>query len=127
MARGLSQKAVAEALETTDVTVSNHERGVTRPSDEQLDAYAEFYGVDTQTLRYGGEPALNGPPRSTASLWPAVREYLAELRLRLTKANVPEEEIEEAMDLLRSPQLFRYFKDGELVAYSESDALDGVK
>jgi transcriptional regulator with XRE-family HTH domain len=50
---GKSQKVVAQSLGITDVTVSNHERGTTKPDDDLLERYAACYGWSVQELRYG--------------------------------------------------------------------------
>lgn len=57
----------------------------------------------------------------------SIREYLAALQLRLTKGGATEEEVSEAMDLLRAPQLFTFYKGGVPSEYSEDDVLLGVK
>jgi transcriptional regulator with XRE-family HTH domain len=145
-ARKTAQEA-ADAVGKSRQAISAWERldeSAPLPDGDDFEKLAALYGLTPRELhnlymlpaREGREDAYdarvsekapNWPRRSSGSPLPAVREYLAELRLRLTKASVPDEEIEEAMDLLRAPQLFRYFKDGEMIDYSESDALDGVK
>lgn len=58
--KGLSQKDVAQALGITDVTVSNHERSVTTPDDETLEAYARLYGQSAARLKYNFEQSDTG-------------------------------------------------------------------
>jgi len=48
--RGLTLKEVAEIFGTAISTQSAYESGTTRPTPDQLAAYADFYGVSTDYL-----------------------------------------------------------------------------
>lgn len=66
-------------------------------------------------------------PRHLRNLPLAVREYLAEFQLRLTRSGATEEEIDEALELMRSPELFTFYKGGMPSEYPEADVLRGMK
>lgn len=149
---GLSQKAVAERVGVDSITISRWERGVRRPPRAAVLLLAKVYGQPPE--RFGeASKGLDDVPRGTVrnveaaggrrvaepadapgqgarhakNLPLRVREYLAELRLRLTKGGALEEEIEEAMDLLRSPALFTFYKGGTPSEFNEEDVLRGMK
>ena len=143
---GVRNKAIAEAAGVHINTVSQWLNDKFPPSDANLEAIARVVKRPVAWLRYGGhvaspEPAgsrmvVNEPvlseggatiPRHARNLPLAVREYLAEFQLRLTKADVPEEQIEEAMRLLKSPDVFSYFKGGRPTEYNEEDVLNGMR
>lgn len=119
------------------MTLSRWERGLHRPPRSAALLLAKLYGVRPERLgekadslgevRRGTSPADEPTPRHARNLPLAVREYLAELRLRLTKGGAQEEEIEEAMDLLRSPALFTFYKGGTPSEFNEEDVLRGMK
>lgn len=93
-ARGLTQDQLAEQLYVTRQTISNWERGTSRPDLDQLEAIAGALGTDVTTLLYGTRPAQS-PPTSrrigaavlllglavilwfvgARLLWPCVRLY----------------------------------------------------
>jgi hypothetical protein len=73
------------------------------------------------------ERAEYSAPRHQLNLPHAVREYLAEFQLRLVKGGATEEEIDEAMRLLKSPDVFTYFKGGRPAEFNEQDVLDGMR
>lgn len=57
----------------------------------------------------------------------SVREYLAELRLRLTRLNATDEEIGAAIDLLGAPQLAAFYRVTDGADPSEEDLLRGMR
>jgi transcriptional regulator with XRE-family HTH domain len=153
---GWEQSQVAKHVEVHKVTVSKWERDVQMPSGDLIFELASFYGVSPEYLLRGqsvtenvsrgtsrasaagpgplrtadevaewGAPALN--PRHARNLPLSVREYLAEFHVRLVKGGASEDEIDEAMALLRSPDVFSYFKGGKLAEYNEEDVLDGMR
>lgn len=100
-------------------------------------AIASALGVTVEEL-YVGAPdyrqldILGGfmppePHRHARNLPLAIREYLAELRVRLTKGGASEDEIDEAFDLLRSPAVFTFYKGGTPSEFNEEDVLRGMK
>lgn len=56
-----------------------------------------------------------------------IRVYLDELRLRLTKAGADEEEIDRAMQLLRSPSLFTWYSTGTPKDLPEEKVLQAMR
>lgn len=50
---GLDQQALAEALDVQRTTISNYERGVTKPSRLQINAWAVTCDVDVEWLKTG--------------------------------------------------------------------------
>jgi transcriptional regulator with XRE-family HTH domain len=146
--RGVSNTEVAEAAAVDPVTVSQWRGDRQAPSDEALVRVAAFLGTSVAFLRYGPDTrsgsaadlARRNPdgsvttfevkstaPRHARNLPLSVREYLAEFQLRLTKGGASEDDVDEAMTLLRSPQVFIYFSGGKLNEYNETDILDGMK
>jgi transcriptional regulator with XRE-family HTH domain len=134
--KGVKNPEVAEAVGVVPNTVSKWRQRLQKPSDDQLPKLAAYLGKSEAWLRYGDRPAgpnlvggfsETGPPRHARNLPLAVREYLAEFQLRLTKGGASEDEIDEAMALLRSPDVFVYFKGGRIAEYNEADVLDGMR
>lgn len=66
---GLEQIDIAEALDVSRATISNYERGVTRPSKLQLNAWAVTCDVDADWLKEGDSASdpRNGPGRGPRS------------------------------------------------------------
>ncbi len=63
-ARGLSQEALAEALDVSRQAVSKWETGAAVPDVDKIVQLSEFYGVTTDFLLKGdpaGEPSASGP------------------------------------------------------------------
>jgi hypothetical protein len=56
-----------------------------------------------------------------------VRVFLEEFRLRITKAGATEEEVDRAMQLLRSPSLFTWYSVGTPRDLPEDKVLQGMK
>ena len=152
-----THEAAAEATGIDRARITRHENGSGgKPQRDTLARYEQAYRLAPGALSrvLAGErvpvPATATPPaavsrsgafdpsvslseggatvpRHARNLPLAVREYLAEFRLRLTKADVPEEQIEEAMRLLKSPDVFSYFKGGRPTEYNEEDVLNGMR
>jgi transcriptional regulator with XRE-family HTH domain len=148
---GLSQVEAARRLGIDSVTLSRYERGVLKVPRTTLIALAGLYSVEPTLFGLQAD-SLGDVPRATPRTVPempvarqersieytahprharnlplAVREYLAEFQLRLVKGGASEDEIDEAMALLRSPDVFSYFKGGKLAEYNEQDVLDGMR
>lgn len=60
-ARGLTQDQLAEKLYVTRQTISNWERGTSRPDLDQLEAIAGALGADVTSLLYGDRPPVPPP------------------------------------------------------------------
>jgi transcriptional regulator with XRE-family HTH domain len=141
-AKRVKNPDVAAALGVHVITVSKWRTGTQPIEPARLGALAEFLDVPESWLRSGAEAVQESvrvrddaradvvrgdQPRHARNLPLSVREYLAELRLRLTKGGADDEEIDEAMDLLRSPQLFTFYKGGAPSEYNDADVLRGMK
>lgn len=138
--KGVKNPQVAEALGVHPITVSKWRTGTQPIEPARLPALAEFLGVTVEWLRDGTTatmPTLGASgalseggatiPRHARNLPLAVREYLAEFQLRLVKGGASEDEIDEAMGLLKSPDVFSYFKGGRPTDYNEEDVLNGMR
>src|SRR5687768_15980661 len=102
-------------------SVSNWRQDKQMPSDANFEAIAPKLRTSIVWLRYGTGPQEpptatiplpNGRSSSAALRSQRVRVWLQEFQLELTKAQADEEEIEEAMRLLRSPELYTFYVGG---------------
>ena len=94
-AAGLTQDQLAERLYVTRQTVSNWERGISRPDLDQLEVIAGALGANVTTLLYGDRPPMALPSKwrvfvtvlllglaallwlvGARLLWPWVRAYV---------------------------------------------------
>lgn len=135
--KGVKNPEVAAAVGVHPITVSKWRSGTQPIEPARLPLLAEFLGVSVEWLRDDPQDMLPGiaeqlnaqpdAPRHARNLPLAVREYLAEFQLRLVKGGASEEEIEEAMRLLKSPDVFSYFKGGRLTEFNEEDLLNGMR
>jgi transcriptional regulator with XRE-family HTH domain len=132
---GVKNKAIAEAAGVHINTVSQWLNDRFPPSEEALAAISPVVKRSAAWLRYGEAPdperGFSPPaatvPRHARNLPLAVREYLAEFQLRLVKGGASEDEIDEAMRLLKSPDVFSYFKGGRPTEFNEEDVLNGMR
>lgn len=138
---GLDQAALARAVEVHPKTVSRWENDVMVPDSDVLQRVAEALQVDIGwilsgkgPLAYGGPSIESGgaavaeasaPPRLLRNH--AIRVWLQQFRLRLTKARVPDEAIEEAMALLTAPSVFTFYSGGTAEDLGEEDVLLGME
>jgi hypothetical protein len=137
------------------VTLSRKETGVRAWTPEELEAAAQLYGKPREELLGGasvadlvsretiepenrwavsrsgpsdGAGTSLAPPRVLRVLQShAVRVWLAEFRAELTKARATDEEIEEAMRLLISPELFTFYHGGAPREYNEDEVVMGME
>lgn len=58
---GLDQYALADALDVRRTTISNYERGITKPSRLQINAWAVTCDVDVEWLKTGEPSSDHGP------------------------------------------------------------------
>jgi hypothetical protein len=138
----VTHEAAATATGIERATIVRHEQGKGGvPHARTLGTYERHYQAPHGLLRriMEGRASLvsESVPRGTSwektapsfgrALSAAEREYLAELRLRLTRAGVDVEAIERAETLLKSPSVFSYFAGGGLNEYSEEDVLNGMR
>lgn len=79
-ARGMTQQEVADALETSDVTISRWETGARRPDMDAQEALAETYNIDAVDLRR--HPAVE----SADSLLRGQRPEIVAQAMKLIKA-----------------------------------------
>lgn len=149
--KGLKNPDVATALGVHPTTVSKWRNGTQPVEPLRMAPLAKFLGVTEVWLRLGDDFIAEGHaptvdvapvnerlvvretaqayvvPRHARNLPLSVREYLAEFHVRLVKGGASEDEIDEALALLRSPDVFSYFKGGKLAEYNEEDVLDGMR
>jgi transcriptional regulator with XRE-family HTH domain len=147
---GLKNPEIAAAAGVHPVTVSKWRNDVNPPADAELERVAKLLGVSLVWLRYGdrvieaggratGEAvasarAEQGPPVHPApgrggNLPLSVRELLAESRLEMVKAGALDEEIEEALALMRSAAVFTFYEGGAAAPrdFNEADVLKGMR
>lgn len=131
---GVRNQAVADAAGVHLKTVSHWLADRYVPDEERLAPVAELLGVSVPWLRYGdeapspapaGEPG--GTPRVSAGLPYRVRVWLQGFLLEITKGGATEDEVNEARDLLTSPEVFVYFSGGAPKEFNEDDVLDGME
>lgn len=134
-----THEAAAEATGLERSRITRHENGTGgKPQRDTLARYERAYRLPAGSLSRVlagdrvSEPSApygdgHGVPRHQRNLPLAVREYLAEFQLRLVKGGATEEEIEEALRLLKSPDVFSYFKGGRPVEFNEEDVLNGMR
>lgn len=67
--RELEQKDLAEALDVGRTTISNYERGISKPSKLQVNAWAVTCDVDVEWLKTGHAPQNDGPNSSVTTLY----------------------------------------------------------
>lgn len=135
--KGLSQREVAKALGVTEVTISNHERGVTMPSDELVERYAALYEAPPSALRYADDldAAIAATLPESDDLKDAaekvlrshkVRVWLADFRSELTRARASDEEIDRALTLATSAGVLTFYSRGRVRALTEDDAVTAL-
>jgi transcriptional regulator with XRE-family HTH domain len=144
---GLKNPEIAAAAGVHPVTVSKWRNDVNPPGDAELQRVAEVLGVSMGWLRYGSVTAQGYAPavavresvvardsvtatvtRHTRNLPLSVRELLAESRLEMVKAGALDEEIEEALALMRSAAVFTFYEGGAAAPrdFNEADVLKGM-
>jgi hypothetical protein len=84
---------------------------------------ARFTNRGRELLRVS-EPA---PPRHAQNLPYSIRVFLDEFRLRITKGGASEEEVDRAMQLLRSPALFTWYSSGTPRELPEDKVLQSMR
>lgn len=152
---GLSQASAAIAVGKSRQTIVNWENpdATPVPDEAELGLLAKAYGVPAQQLRYGqiirGAIVTGHAPQTVSgtvseTLHPvdrvdatvtrharnlplSVREYLHDFRGRLLKAGATDEQIEEAMDLFRAPQVFTLYVGGAMREFTEDDVLANIR
>lgn len=134
---GLTQTALAELLNVHKMTISHWERGKTRPDREAIEDLAEVLRIvgGPAELEYGFaevEYPLRAAldvrrPLPRVAQSHAVRVWQQEFRLELVKAGASDEQVDEAMDLMRAPQVFTFFVGGAPKEFSEADAIKGME
>lgn len=139
-AAGVRNPAVAEATGVHVGTVSYWRSGKQRPDDDDTwTALATLLGVRKAWLRDGEEPMRPGvgreegeprlPRRFTAStgLPYEVRTWLQAELLDYMRARVPDEELDAAEQLYRSPEVFSFYAGGQPQARTEEDVLKTMR
>lgn len=104
-------------------------RGVVPRDPDVLSHLAELFGTTVDQLLGRVALAQEPPntPRVAAGLPYRVRVWLQGFLLEITKAGATEEEVEEARQLLTSPEVFVYFSGGAPKEFDEDDVLDGME
>jgi DNA-binding XRE family transcriptional regulator len=132
VAAGLTQTAVAELVGKSRQTLNAWERedeDAPMPDEWVLGILAAAYSTTPSALRYGDAAKVSEtPPRYQRNLPLAVRELLAESRLEMVKAGALDEEIEEAIALMRSAAVFTFYEGGAAAPrdFNEADVLKGM-
>lgn len=145
---GLTQAQLAAEIGKSRVTVSNWERGETSPDEADAELVATRLGTTVRSLRYGGDEgtsfaAPEAARRIADALSPerasverplprvarshAVRVWQKEFELELVKAGATEDQVAEAMDLVRAPQVFTFFAGGSPKGLTEQEAIEGME
>lgn len=146
---GITQAELAQRLGVHKQTVVKYEAGAISlpsgrlsalahalelPIDELFRVAADLKGAsvpqdDDEMAREADELARlsRSAPRHARALPLSVREYLGEFRLRLIRGGASDEEIDEALSLMQSPQLFTFYKGGALSEFNEDQVLRGMK
>jgi plasmid maintenance system antidote protein VapI len=124
---GISRETLYRALSQDEVTPA------------VADSFARVLGVSVQVLLAPNSIALEdamspagvyrdgGAAGATTPLPQRVRVWLAEFRTELTRAGATDDEIDEAMELLRSPQLRTFFVGGAPREMTEAQTLEGME
>ena len=95
-AKGLSNPDIAGALGVHTITVSKWRSGTQPVESHRVPRLAEVLGVTEAWLWGDGESVSEKPNVTLKKAFPApVREYLAELRVRLVKAGADDEQIDD--------------------------------
>lgn len=118
---------VARHPTTGDIAYLEYERSAAGGDalSEAVRATAVKAGIPVVLMREGQQEIVEAKIKRHLPL--IAREFLAEFRLRLTREGAEEDEIDEAMDLLRSPQLFTFYKGRNPAEYSEDELVRGMK
>lgn len=139
LGKSWSQADLALAMGSARNTIDGWENRNVMPRPAVIEQLARVLNVSTGWLR--GETDI--PDRDVPEPRPvdrasverplprvanshAVRVWLKEFELELTRAGVPEERVNEAVDLCRSPQVFQYFAGGNVREFNEEEALKAM-
>ncbi|KLU65692.1 helix-turn-helix domain protein [Desulfosporosinus acididurans] len=89
--KGLTQPVVGKALGISSSYLSEIEKGVRMPSDELIEEFANYYGVNDNDLfqRYGKIPVI---VRQEMREHPYLQDTLAELRRLRKKGKITDEQ-----------------------------------
>lgn len=143
----MTQAQLAKAVGVETNTVSRWELGSVPRQREVLERLAEVLGVSVEHLTgagsgEGGEesapapearreaepaPAARGAPRVAMGLPYEIRVWLQGFLLEITKAGATEEDVNEARELLTSPELFVYWSGGAPREFTEADTLETMQ
>jgi transcriptional regulator with XRE-family HTH domain len=130
---GLNLPAAAKALGWAEGVLVEWERGTRQPSLDDVQHMGMMYGVSLDWLLNGkGSPERQRvvsvqEPRIAQNLPYNIRVFLEEFRLRITKGGATEEEVDRAMQLLRSPSLFTWYSSGTPRELPEAKVLQSMK
>lgn len=140
---GLGNQDLAEAIGVSAQAVSDWRNNRAMPKDENFEAMSEVLNRPVAWLRYGTRDALrvgeesqttyNAPGLPAKSSTPqAVRRWLAEFRLKLVDADVPDEAIDEAIDVLSVPSVQKFFsgveeREDKMIQWLEATSEDIIE
>jgi transcriptional regulator with XRE-family HTH domain len=90
---------------------------------------ADVYLKDPRTPTDASQSSVGEPPsaRHAVNLPYSIRVFLDEFRLRITKGGASEEEVDRAIQLLRSPSLFTWYSSGTPRELPEGKVLQSMK
>lgn len=135
-AAGLDQVQLAAKVGVVDKTISKWENDRQPVRERNLRKVAEalgrspewlLTGVDVTAERHSPDRASVERPLPRVLRTHAVRVWLKEFELELTRAGVPEERIAEAIDLVTAPSVFRYFAGGAAREMDEERAVRAME
>lgn len=143
VAARMTQIAAASLVGKSRQTINAWERedeDSASPDDGDLDLLASAYGTTRAALRYGeigpigiytdagvANQRVSEPAPGRQALSASIREFLAHSQLEMVKAGALEDEVSEAMDLLKSPQIFTFYQGGAPHDFTEEQVLMGMR
>jgi transcriptional regulator with XRE-family HTH domain len=138
--RPWKQLELAAAVGAGANTVNGWENGRAIPSVPAQQALAQVLGVsrewllgeseepDPQPVKPSGVLSKRGLERPLPLVADSyeVRVWQKQFELELTKAGATEDQVAEAMDLVRAPQVLTFFAGGGSKSFSEEKAIQGM-
>ncbi|HET8778007.1 MAG TPA: helix-turn-helix transcriptional regulator [Candidatus Limnocylindria bacterium] len=137
---GLQQSEVAERLGVSRVSVSNWERDVTMPLEENFEQLAKLFGTTVRDLRYPPTVAIvnaeiplrieahattGGPKQEAESVsWPqAARVLVRRFELEAAESGASDEDLDFVRRVLTSPESYLMYAGGRAREMTEAELL----